>query len=410
MQGAEGLAAKAAEAIATRDAIQANLLELDGSYGKRLLDGAPLRGVTRQKWEAAAAKLADLWQTYTAYAAVIDRLAELTQARRPKGDSPELIELLTGRCVTLTQSPAPLARRDLADSGRRELTLTAAVAAMRGAFSDVTEVTAAAEAVWNDLGGRLDAVAARLAGAHALLGGLGDDGIAARLASAADSLDIQRAALNSDPLALWGAHADTSAADRLAGQAAALADEIAALDRLRREARDRIDQVRAQADVLAAARRDAAAAWQRAAVRITGVPPLPPAAAPPPLDGLDALAAAGRWRQLAAEIDGCASALARTLSQTRDAERSLVSLIAQRDELRGLLEAYKAKAARLGAAPGQGLTAQDLTAQDLTAQDLTARYDHARDLLWTAPCDLAAAARAVTGYQHAILAMEGQRR
>jgi len=62
--------------------------------------------------------------------------------------------------------------------------------------------------------------------------------------------------------------------------------------------------------------------------------------------------------------------------------------MARRDELRGLLGAYKAKAARLGAAEDFGL-----------AQ----RYDQARDLLWTAPCDLAAAEAAVAGYQQAVL-------
>jgi hypothetical protein len=54
------------------------------------------------------------------------------------------------------------------------------------------------------------------------------------------------------------------------------------------------------------------------------------------------------------------------------------------------LLAYKSKAARLG------------RAEDL---ELTQRYDRARDLLWTAPCDLGAAAEAVAAYQQAILAI-----
>jgi hypothetical protein len=390
VQEAEGLAAKAAAAIATRDAIQANLLDLDGSYGKRLLDGARLRGVTKEKWDAAAVRLADLWQTFTAYSAVIDRLAELAQARRPKAETPELIELLSGRCVTLTQAPAPLARRDLADTGRRDLTLTAAVAAMRSAFSGVTDVTSAAEAAWNDTGTRLDAVAAQLTGARQRFAGMDDQRITAELAAAQDRLDAYRADLNSDPLAL-----DTSGVGALGELAAAIAAEAAKLDQLRRDARDRIGQLRAQADELAAARRDAVTAWQRASVRVAGVPPLPAETAPPPLDRLDALAGAGQWRQLSEAIDKCASALTTALSQARDTQRSMVSFIGQRDELRGLLDAYKVKAARLGSAEDEGLTA---------------RYDRARGLLWTAPCDLAAAADAVTGYQQAILALEGQRR
>ena len=50
--------AQAADAVnaasGERDAIQANLLDLDGSFGKRLLAGAALAGTTKQRWEAAA--------------------------------------------------------------------------------------------------------------------------------------------------------------------------------------------------------------------------------------------------------------------------------------------------------------------------------------------------------------------
>ena len=70
----------------------------------------------------------------------------------------------------------------------------------------------------------------------------------------------------------------------------------------------------------------------------------------------------------------------------------MVSALGRRDELRGLLGAYQAKAARLGAAEDPGLAE---------------RYDRARGLLWTAPCDLTAAADAVTGYQQAVLALGG---
>ena len=65
--------------------------------------------------------------------------------------------------------------------------------------------------------------------------------------------------------------------------------------------------------------------------------------------------------------------------------------MAKRDELRGLLGAYKAKAARLGGAEDSGLAQQ---------------YDRARDLLWTAPCDLAAAEAAVAAYQQAVLGVQ----
>src|SRR6516165_6650724 len=123
----------AAAAVAERDAIQANLLELDGSFVRQLLDGAALSGQTRQRWDAASAALTGLWETYMAYSAVVDRVAELgVGVRRPsKKDLPELTELLTGPAIRLPGAPVPLARRDLADTGRAPVTLEAAVAAMR---------------------------------------------------------------------------------------------------------------------------------------------------------------------------------------------------------------------------------------------------------------------------------------
>ena len=103
---------QAADALAERDAIQANLLELDGSYTRRLLDGGPLTGQTRERWDKASATLASLWETYMAYSAVVDRVAELSAGGRrvPKKELPELTELLTGTSVRLTRAPAPLAQ------------------------------------------------------------------------------------------------------------------------------------------------------------------------------------------------------------------------------------------------------------------------------------------------------------
>ena len=101
--------------------------------------------------------------------------------------------------------------------------------------------------------------------------------------------------------------------------------------------------------------------------------------------------AAGRWTRLASELDLLDRELATATAGFREAERAVVAAMAKRDELRGLLGAYKAKAARLGAAEDAALAE---------------RYDRARDLLWTAPCDLAAAEAAVAGYQQAVLGVQ----
>jgi hypothetical protein len=387
---AEPAAGQAAAAmLAERDAIQANLLELDGGFTRRLLDGATLTGQTRERWDAVSVTLAGLWETYLAYSAVVDRVTELgTGAHRPaKKDLPELDSLLTGASVRMPSAAVPLARRNLSDTGVHPVTLQDAVAVMRRSFSEVAEVTSAVETVWAQVGERLDATAAELAAALPRAAGLGEE-LEAALHDAQASLQATRGAVNADPLRLWnGGRADTAAADLLREQVAGLTDRIAELDRVRSQARRRIDALHAAVAAARSARADAVAAWTRAAQRIAALPPLPPDIAEPPVDRLAALAAAGRWLALATELDRRESALAAAVKQTEDCERSAATGLANRDELRGLLGAYKAKAARLGAAEDA---------------DLVTSYDQARDLLWTAPCDLVAAAAAVAGYQRAI--------
>ena len=387
---AESAAGQAAAAtVAERDAIQANLLDLDGGFTRRLLDGATLTGQTRERWDTVSATLAGLWEAYLAYSAVVDRVSALgTGPHRPaKKDLPELDSLLTGASVQMARGTVPLARRNLSDTGVHAVTLASAVAAMRRSFTEVAEVISTVEMVWTQMGERLDATAAVLAADLPRAAGLGEE-LEAALHDAQAGLQAARGAVNADPLRLYsGGRVDTSAADVLAEQAAGLTARIAELDRVRSQARRRIDGLSAAVTAARAARADAVTAWRRAAERITALPPLPPAIAEPPLDRLAALAAAGRWLALATELDRCDSALASAVTQTEDCARSAATGLANRDELRGLLGAYKAKAARLG------------VAEDA---DLVVSYGQARDLLWTAPCDLTAAAAAVAGYQRAI--------
>jgi hypothetical protein len=396
----EQAAAAAQAALSERDAIQANLLELDGSFGKRLLAGAALTGQTKRRWDAAAATLATLWQVYSAYSAAVDRAAEAVAGRLGPRELAAVTALLTGPSVQLASGPAPLAGRDLADSGREELTLVTAVARMRRAFASVTEVVAAAEQVWTEMAGRLDTISAELDRVTRLTTTLNDEAVTGNLAASQAGLARQRDTLNADPLSLWqGSTVDVAPADRLAERVTSIAARVDELVRLRDEARDRIAEVTAAADRARAARDDAVAAWRQAAAKIA-----PEAMPPPPGDladlsgrlaGLDALLAAGRWIRLSSELHLLERELAVAATKFIDTERAVVALMNRRDELRGLLDAYQAKAARLGAVEDTGLAE---------------RYDRARDLLWTAPCDLAAAADAVTGYQQAVLAAGGQPR
>jgi len=281
------------------------------------------------------------------------------------------------------------------------VTLATAVGAMRRAFSQVAEVTSAVEAVWAAVAVPLEAATTELARVRPLADGLGAD-LETEFREAEKAVAARRAAANADPLALWrpapgGAagdgSVDTSAASQVRDLVAALAARITEAGLLRQQARRRIDELAAAAAAARAARQEAILARRDAATRITALPPAPPEVTAPPIASLGALADTGQWSRLAAELDRCEAELAAAAAQTADLRQTAADAMGKRDELRGLLRAYKAKAARLGAAEDQGLTAS---------------YDQAHGLLWTAPCDLAAAEAAVVAYQRAILEGRGR--
>jgi hypothetical protein len=397
----EQAAAAVTEATAERDSIQANLLDLDGSFGKRMLAGATLTGESELRWAAAATDLAGLWEIFNAYAAVVDKAAELMAGagRLCDRDLARVTTWLTGASVELTRQK-PLGRRGLTETGRSDLTLAAAVQEMKRAFASVADVVAAAESVWNETADGLGEIGTQLAAAKEQLSDLSDDEVTGTLAAAEDELGQLRDVLNSDPLALWqGGRVDITRLDRLRAQAAAATVRAASLARLRADARQRISAAQAAVAAATAAREGADAARSVAAVKIAQnyLPPPPPEA--PDLDvrlaTLGKLEAAGRWARLAAELDTIESEAAVATEQYRDAGRAAAALLDRREELRGLLDAYQAKSIRLGAAEDT---------------ELGKLYAQAHDLLWTAPCDLATAAAAVTHYQEAILALTGGRR
>ena len=119
---AEALAAQAKRAT-ERDQIQANLLELDASFGKRLLDGGSLTGTTTLRWDAASADLASNWATFTGYAEVIRRAGELLDRTRFPGAAllASVSKLLTGPAVRVSGPLAPQAAAQVLLDRHREL-------------------------------------------------------------------------------------------------------------------------------------------------------------------------------------------------------------------------------------------------------------------------------------------------
>ncbi|GAA4264124.1 hypothetical protein GCM10022255_114870 [Dactylosporangium darangshiense] len=162
---------------------------------------------------------------------------------------------------------------------------------------------------------------------------------------------------------------------------------------------DRLDGLAAAVDRLGADETRTARefAVARAKIAAHGLP-APSRAAPvlrARLRQVAALARRGQWPRAAADLAAVEEALSVARRRADGLYEIAAGLLHRRDELRDRLEAYRRKAAAAGLA-GDGGLAED--------------HERARRLLYTAPCDLRASARAVHAYRLALAARLEARR
>ena len=382
--------------VAEQDLISTNLHALYDSVGMKLLAGATLTGTTNTTWNDASAELAGMLEIFTAYSEVLDRAAAmLGRTRRPAAAALAAVStLLTGPSVRPAAAPTPLGQRGLTETGRRELTLTTAVQQMTSAFAKVSKVVTEAETVWDEFTSQLGGIDDELGRARSQAAELADEALIAEITAADEELRALRAVLNSDPLSLWqDGRVDTAGPQRLRARVSAAAAAAGELAGLRADADRRLAEADRAVTRAQEASRDAAAARAEAAEKIAtadlpwGLSRL----ATPLLDGqlasARAMRADGQWSRLAAELASIEVAAAAEAERLRAAEREARWLLGRRHELWGLLGSYRAMADGLGGAEDPGLNAA---------------YDQAERLLVDAPCQLTAAAGAVSRYQTAV--------
>ncbi|MFI6498267.1 hypothetical protein [Nonomuraea typhae] len=369
-----------------RDRISGDLLDLEAHTTYQLLKGAALRGETGRRWTAAQAFVAEMWALYDLYRAVL-RAAEEVRARRGRPGPAELAEitaLLLGSSVVLKAAVKPVELRTLGEAEPDEhLTLNETVARMDAAFGEITATLQAVDAVWNPALPRLEqaeAAAQELAAMSRELGERVD------LSAVETALSRVRAEVVEDPI---GAAPPGPELDRITALLAAGRADLERALAVKRDYAARRDRLLTAIDTVRQAEAAARMAHGQVVVKIN----LPASAAPASrLHDLTTNfarvdAATDGWLARSAHLDALEKAAAEAARQARDKTRALFGLIQRRDELRGLLTATNAKAARVG------------LAEDLEATRL---YETARTLLWSAPCDLRQAAAAVDLYQNAI--------
>ncbi len=377
-----------------KERISSALLDLEDHEGTRLLKGARLAGETWRRWEDAKTEIAYVWRLYDAYQRTLGAAAELRE-RHPRPGSAVLVELtglLAGASVEVPDGEIPLARRTLLGETRERITLDEAVSRMSDGYARAAEVIGAADAAWTALLVPLEDIEGTWRDTARLAQGL-DGSRHPELDRLGRELSALGIVARTDPLSLVGGDGrpDTSRLDRIRDSLEALRASLAEAARLRDGYEQRLAAVQASIDDVEAAERRAREARTTAELKIVSAglpePPSQGGGLRHRLAGLEELRRGGRWAELAARVAELDRATGAALAQAEDNLRLSTGLLDRRGELRGRLEAYKAKAARLGLAEDERLTEL---------------YQQARDLLWTAPCDLRRATAAVAAYQRAI--------
>ncbi|MFE9773095.1 hypothetical protein ACFYOV_15730 [Streptomyces sp. NPDC005931] len=382
---------------AEHEAIETSLLALQDHAGRRLLEGAGLTGLTEERWAATEASITLLWSHFDAYSGALRTAREIRARRRwsSREDLVELTELLRGECVTVAGVGGRLSER---------YSLATLVDRMNELYASSLDMVVAADAVWSALPARIDLLAAELQRtrrlAHSVGVRPGEHPAGDDLERITRTLTRLREQVVSDPLAFWkpaegssapgGGKPDTTVYDREARALEDVRREIDAVLTVRQDAEKRIVRLR---DVLSRADRTLAEARTArgevlAKIAATEVPVV----SGPPTVLQEQLATAAeyrrhaQWHRLSPLLESLEQKAEDELLRARESLTAVTAPLAVRAELRGRLDAYKAKVARHG------------LAEDPV---LVERYEKARRMLWSAPCDLRAAEQAVLRYQQA---------
>jgi hypothetical protein len=370
---------------AAASAVAANLVDLDDNTARKDLDKGPLTGRTAAAWTDATEALSQLWDGYGLLTTLI------TEARGARGqrrftdtEKSAYVEQVLGKSVTLSTRTVPLAQRGLLGAGQVATTCTPAelLSAMEAAFGTAVGVATKAGEVWSRLLPAAADAAARLTTVRQLLRAAGApthtlDEADRRLGDftgslAGDPLGVDETVLAGVRTLIDRADAERTSAGELRdaltqrlADARALAGQVVAADQAANQAAD--------------------SAWGRFADDLITAPGGPDLR--PDLAAIEALAAAGHWSLVSPRLAEWTRRARERLAASREAAARTGALLSDRNELRGRLDAYQAKASRRG-------FAEDPLLAPLAEQ--------AKNALYTAPCDLVAARTAVNAYQDAV--------
>ncbi len=369
--------------------INANLMALEEDPNRQMLEIAPLRGRSAEQWNDAKRAFSDLWQLSATFRDFVDRARTLRghQIVPSPTVERELSELLYSASIALRREDIPLADRDLLGSGRSASRCTPdeLVALMRDAFDRTRRVVAAVAIAWDTLAPRIAAMRLALSEAREHAGALATEsaqpiaGVEQRLQQVAETVLDDPLAVTEQDVELVEAQLDAILVELT--RAADLRDGIDA----------KVSQGHALMDELRVLEADATAAHKIVTSKI-----LEPGIHVPTRwydstiaewEVVQNLIDDERWRAAATKLEVWNRRTRAAIEEARDFLAHARRPLEHRDQLRGRLDAYQAKAARLCL---------------VEVPEVSAAYRPARDALYTAPTDLAGAADLVRDYQDAL--------
>jgi hypothetical protein len=388
------------------DRIAEALVALEGHPGYGFLQRTTLSGRTERLWQAASAEITVLYQWFDAYRTVLDD-ARRIRARRNRPGATELAELSTllrGSTIVLSTEEIPLGQRNLTGPTTitHTMTLTELVGAMDRAFGRCSDLVVAADDVWSAVVKLLDPLDQRVERARELCASLGlgeaRHPLFTELDTIATSLGDLRARAFGDPMSLYSGEPGTGRPDladgeRLAARLDTVLGKLDSLATVRAELDERVARASLAIDGVVAEEAEARKAYDLVLEKIAEpvIVPVPDGAAPlrAQLGSVHALVARHEWAEVSSTLEGLASATEAARQRAAAVRETAAALLGRRAELRGRLDAYRVKAAQW---------------RILEDPEIAARYQEAYEKLWTVPCDLRGATKALNRYQQAIAA------
>jgi hypothetical protein len=369
--------------------IGANLLQLELDPNRELLEKSPLEGRSADGWTVTSAALTQLWQWHGKLEELLARAEKLrgTRARLRPDELVELAALLSGPSIEFAGQSVPLEERDLfgQSPATRPCTPDALLARMVTAFEEAKAFLVGVAQAW-------DAYLPRLSAAQVVLTQTLER---ARAVAPADVQRLEHVGtelaglmerLARDPLSV-----KPQAVEAAEASLDGVRHDVDSLGELSREIGNRLQQGHDLLERLRQAQHESEIAHREVMAKIDHAA-VPKPLTPEPdlerqLEEVADLAREGAWpaaRDALLQWTRRAGAL---LDEARQIGAKNHAPIEARNQLRGLLGAYRAKAGQLGL---------------IEDPELAELFRRARDELYRAPTDVERAAELVSRYRSAL--------